>query len=302
MIEAELGKEEENSLKGFCGWMALGAVTAGVFFLRSEYERDCLVADRYVIRSPKIKSGKKTVVFLTDLHNKEFGKDNERLIRIIEAEQPDAVLVGGDMIVAKAEGDTSTALKLLTALAEKYPVYCGNGNHEGRLRRETKVYGTSYREYRRKLEEAGVTYLSDAHVRLSEDIVLYGVDLLPRHYGRGTPKMEPGFLERVLGEPKPEAFHLLLAHSPVFFEEYARWGADLTLAGHFHGGTIRLPFLGGLMTPQYQFFYPWCAGIFSWDGDHRMIVGRGLGTHSINIRFNDKPQVVVVRIENPSIF
>ena len=143
-------------MKGFCGWVALGAVTAGAFFLRSEYERDCLVTDRYVIRSPKIKSGKKTVVFLTDLHNKEFGKDNERLIKAVEEEQPDAVLVGGDMIVAKTEGDTFAALKLLSALAKKYPVYCGNGNHEGRLRRETKVYGASYREYRRKLEEAGV--------------------------------------------------------------------------------------------------------------------------------------------------
>lgn len=289
-------------MKGFRGLMALGAVAAGVFFLRSEYERDCLVTDRYVIRSPKIKSGKTTVVFLTDLHDKEFGKNNERLIRAIEEEQPDAVLVGGDMIVAKTKGDTSTVLKLLSALAEKYPVYCGNGNHEERLRRETGVYGTAYREYRRKLAQMGVTYLSDAHVRLSEDIVLYGVDLLPQHYTHGTPKMEPGFLERVLGRPEPEKFHLLLAHSPVFFEEYARWGADLTLAGHFHGGTIRLPFLGGLMTPQYQFFYPWCAGIFSRDGDHRMIVGRGLGTHSINIRFNDKPQVVVVKIESSSIF
>lgn len=289
-------------MKGFHGLMAIGAVAAGGFFLRSEYERDCLVTDQYVIRSPKIKGSKKTAVFLTDLHDKEFGKDNERLIRAIAAEQPDAVLVGGDMIVAKGAGDTSTALKLLSALAEKYPVYCGNGNHEGRLKRETKVYGASYREYRRRLGEMGVTYLSDAHVRLSEDIVLYGVDLLPEHYKSRTPKMEPGFLERVLGQPDPEAFNLLLAHSPVFFEEYARWGADLTLAGHFHGGTIRLPLLGGLMTPQYQFFYPWCAGIFSRDEDRRMIVGRGLGTHSINIRFNDKPQVVVVKFESAPTF
>lgn len=84
------------------------------------------------------------------------------------------------------------------------------------------------------------------------------------------------------------------------FEEYAAWGADLTLSGHFHGGTIRLPVLGGVMTPQYQFFYPRCAGEFElpgrWGERSRMIVGRGLGTHSINIRLNDKPQVVVIRL------
>lgn len=69
----------------------------------------------------------------------------------------------------------------------------------------------------------------------------------------------------------------------------------MTLAGHFHGGTIRIPGLGGLMTPQYQFFVPWCAGSFEKDGK-RMLVGRGLGTHSIDIRLNDLPQVLVVRL------
>ena len=54
-------------------------------------------------------------------------------------------------------------------------------------------------------------------------------------------------------------YQILLLHSPLFFEECRRWGADLTLCGHFHGGTIRLPFLGGVMTPQFQFFIPWCA-------------------------------------------
>ena len=62
--------------------------------------------------------------------------------------------------------------------------------------------------------------------------------------------MKKGFMEKVLGRPQTETFTVLLAHSPMFFREYAEWGADLTLAGHFHGGTIQIPFLGGLMTPQ----------------------------------------------------
>ena len=70
-------------------------------------------------------------------------------------------------------------------------------------------------------------------------------------------------------------FQVLLAHNPVFFDAYAGWGADLTLCGHFHGGTIRIPGLGGVMTPQYQFFLPWCAGRFDADGK-TMIVSRGL--------------------------
>ena len=102
-------------------------------------------------------------------------------------------------------------------------------------------------------------------------------------------------MEKALGKSDEKRFSILLAHSPVFFEEYAAWGADLTLSGHFHGGTIRLPFLGGVMTPQFQFFLPWCAGRFDREGK-TMIVSRGLGTHSINIRFCNKPQLVHIRL------
>ena len=70
----------------------------------------------------------------------------------------------------------------------------------------------------------------------------------------------------------------------------------MTLAGHFHGGPIRIPGLGGVMTPQYQFFLPWCAGDFERDGK-RMIVSRGLGTHSINIRLNNRPQLAVIYLK-----
>ena len=92
-----------------------------------------------------------------------------------------------------------------------------------------------------------------------------------------------------------DRFQILLAHSPLYFEQYADWGADLTLSGHFHGGTIRLPLLGGVMTPQYQFFLPWCGGEFEKDG-RKMLVGRGLGTHSINIRLNNISQLLVIKL------
>ena len=107
--------------------------------------------------------------------------------------------------------------------------------------------------------------------------------------------MPAHYIEEKVGNPASGHFQILLAHSPLFFANYADWGADLTLCGHFHGGTIRLPGLGGVMTPQYQFFLPWCAGIFE-DQGHYMAVSRGLGTHSINIRLNNRPQLLVLHI------
>ena len=268
---------------------------------RSRYERDCLVTEEYRIVSEKIHGPGKTIVFLTDLHNKEFGEENSRLLEAVRKVKPDAVLFGGDGMVAKrGNSDVRIPLALLTELAKEFPVYCGNGNHESRMLWKSEIYGETYENYRTALENAGIRYLSNGAADLDSDIRIYGLDLPKSAYLPRSGEIPAGLLRETLGEPDPEKFHLLLAHSPLFFEEYAAWGADLTLSGHFHGGTIRLPLVGGVMTPQYQFFYPRCAGYFELPGKgrekSRMIVGRGLGTHSINIRLNDKPQVVVVRL------
>lgn len=285
-----------KSLNGWCKIAAAGAAAGMAALARSEYERDQLVTEYFKLHSPKIRGNGKRLVFLTDLHDKEFGNDNERLLHAIREAKPDAVLAGGDMMVAKGTGELTTALKLLRALAAEFPVYHGNGNHELRLYQQREIYGNKYHEYRKALREAGVIYLSDQKTSLCDDIELYGLDLKKEYYRPGYPKMEKGYIRHALGESSQDKVTILLAHSPMFFREYERWGADLTLSGHFHGGTIRLPIVGGVMTPQYQFFFPWCAGEFTGTNGAKMIVGRGLGTHSINIRLNNKPQVVVVDI------
>lgn len=287
---------------GTAVFLAAGVMAFGAGCLaRSRYERDCLVTEKYRIASEKIHGQGKTIVFLTDLHNKEFGEENSRLLETVRKVKPDAVLFGGDGMVAKrGNSDVRIPLALLTELAKEFPVYCGNGNHESRMLWKSEIYGETYENYRTALENAGIRYLSNEAADLDSDIRVYGLDLPKIAYLPRSGEIPEGLLKETLGEPDPEKFCLLLAHSPLFFEEYAAWGADLTLSGHFHGGTIRLPLVGGVMTPQYQFFYPRCAGYFELPGKgrekSRMIVGRGLGTHSINIRLNDKPQVVVVRL------
>ena len=172
------------------GMAALAAVAGGLFFLRSEYERDQLVSDYFKIQSEKIKGTGKRLVFLTDLHDKEFGKDNERLMEEIRKAEPDLVLVGGDMMVAKGNGDLTVSLKFLKKLSAEFPVICANGNHELRLRDERDVYGDKYREYLRALKEMGISFVSDQKIAIDEDIELYGLNLLPEYYDPGYPKMK----------------------------------------------------------------------------------------------------------------
>ncbi len=272
------------------------AAAAAVCLKRSQYERDHFVTEETTIESSKIKNPR-TLVFLSDLHDKEFGEGNRDLLKAIREIHPDAVLIGGDTMVAKkGKASLETTRRLLRGL-RGFPVYYGNGNHEQRLDQKREIYGTCYEEFLELLREEGVHYLSDASENLGEDICISGLNLEPCFYADFAPKqMKPVYVYAGLGKPDPDRYQILMAHSPLFHKTYAAWGADLSLAGHFHGGTIRLPILGGVMTPQYQFFLPCCAGTFSIK-DRHMMVSRGLGTHSINIRLWNKPQLMVIHLK-----
>ena len=283
---------------GFAAVALCAAVGAGLY-LRSEYEKEQLVVERTVLESAKIKADR-TIVFLSDLHEHQFGDSNERLLAAVDEAAPDLVLIGGDMIVSKGKADMAVSLELMGKLAGKYPVFCGNGNHENRLLWEPQVYGDSYEAYMHSLKKLGIRILDSRTEWYGEDIAVTGIDLEAGAYRKFRPDhLTEEEMERKVGKASKERFQILLCHSPLYFSSCRSWGADLTLSGHFHGGTIRLPYLGGVMTPQYQFFLPYCAGEFAEDGKH-MIVSRGLGTHSINIRLNNKPQVVVVDLKMKS--
>ena len=282
-------------------WAALGAgiLAAGAgCLLRSEYEKSHFAAEELIIASPKIQR-EKCLVFLTDVHDKEFGPANEKLLKAIADSQPDGILIGGDLMVAKGEGSLEASFRLLEGLAPLAPIYYSLGNHEMRLRQEQEVYGEAYQRLLKKADQLGVRMLLDDRAVFDEDTEIWGADLPRRFYKKllfqKPEMMEPGYLHRKLGEASLNRYTILLMHSPLYFEAAREWGADLTLSGHFHGGTIRIPGLGGVMTPQYQFFLPWCAGVFEEEGK-LMAVGRGLGTHSINIRLNGRPQLLVIRL------
>ena len=278
-------------------WLA-AALAAGAAggFLRSQYERDHFVVEKTTVFTKKVRQPR-TVVFLTDLHDKEFGEGNRCLLDAIKKLQPDFVLIGGDTMVVKPDkAKLETTKRLLKGLHQICPVYYGNGNHEQRLQKERKLYGDLYDRFEKLLKQCGVVYLSDKSVNVGEDIRISGLNIEKNYYRDWIPgKMTQKYIQKHLGEADRDRFQILLAHSPLFFDAYTGWGADLTLSGHFHGGTIRIPVLGGVMTPQYQFCLPCCAGTFEKNNQY-LIVGRGLGTHSINIRIYNKPQVVAVKL------
>lgn len=285
-------------------WIMAGtaaAFTGAAAFARSEYERTHLDIVHYDIKTDKLGlewNGFKAV-FLSDLHDNSFGMKNEELLAAIEKEQPDIVVIGGDMLVVKewAAPHFDMLANLYKKLVKRYPVYYAFGNHEQRMKEEPLTYPGWWQSYWKVLKD------SDMHVLVnkSEEIIKNGTAMrisgitLPREcYRKGRiPSLSAGYIDKKIGKASDKNFELLLAHTPTFAKTYADWGADLVLSGHFHGGTIRIPGLGGVMTPQMQFFSPLARGNVT-QKNTNIIVSGGLGTHSINVRLNNLPQLVVL--------
>ena len=95
----------------------------------------------------------------------------------------------------------------------------------------------------------------------------------------------------------PEGYTILLAHNPNYFDVYADWGADLSLSGHIHGGMIRLPLIGGVLSPETLLFPKYDAGVFE-NGAAKMILSRGLGRGRMGIRLFNPPEVVSITLHS----
>ena len=285
-------------MKKKTGALILGtaAASAAAALLDSALERKTLTTAEYTVRSEKITQGEYRFVFLSDLHDDQYGENNSRLIRAVEDFRPDAVLIGGDMMIVKKTAEIGLTLQLVEQLAERWPLCYADGNHETRMDRDRGRYGDLYDRLEEGLKRAGAHHLKDGSALLREDIRVTGITVGKQFYKKlWCGVMTPGYIRRRAGDADRERFQILLVHTPMFPRTYAEWGADLSLAGHFHGGTIRLPGDIGLMTPQFQFFRKDVTGRHDL-GSSTMLVSSGLGTHSINLRINNRPQIVAVRL------
>lgn len=285
------------------GVSALGMGLAVAMGFRVAYELTHFQIKRCDVESEKIPAsfdGAK-IVFLTDLHNTEYGKENKTLLQAIKKENPDYIFIGGDMLVARSGVPYKKAISFVRKLAARYPVYYASGNHEYRLKIYPEQYGTSFfDDYMYELEQAGVTYLTNESVAIrrgKDSIVVSGLEIDAIYYSRlKTVEMSEFYIPSLLGIKKDDSFRILLAHNPIYFPEYAKWGADLVLSGHVHGGLVRLPLLGGVVSTQVTLFPKYDEGFF-YEGNSGMILSAGLGVHSIPFRLFNLPTMHVITLK-----
>ncbi|MCC8044551.1 MAG: metallophosphoesterase [Clostridiales bacterium] len=238
-----------------------------------------------------------SAVLLADLHNASYGNNNERLLAEIRNINPALVLVAGDMITSAKEPQMDAAIALMNELTRKYPVYYANGNHESRLKEKSEEQQETYEKYASAIRSYGVHLLENTCETLEihhMPICVWGLELPLEYYGHfHSAQPTAQIIDELLGKPDTADYQILLAHNPCHFEAYTAWGADLTLSGHLHGGIIRLPLLGGLVSPQCRLFPKYDRGLFS-EGDAKLVVSAGLGSHSIPLRINNPPELVVL--------
>ena len=255
------------------------------------------VVASYQIRSPKVK-GKFSFVLLSDLHNKSYGRQNEKLVDAVLALNPDCVIVAGDMYTSRAGSSYKHAVELLGALSEKLPVYMANGNHEHKTDYDRKTFGDMYDRYLEELAAYGLKPLVNERIRLVDrNISICGSQIgreCFQHFTRFP--MPDDYLDKLMGKAERDCFQILIAHNPDYFEEYASLGADLVLSGHIHGGIVRIPGLGGMVSPAVKLFPKYDGGSFK-IGESTMILSRGLGTHAIPVRMWNPGELVCVTVE-----
>lgn len=262
--------------------IAAAALILGAFFIWTQQNLiQTEVIDVTAAGLPPAFDGMRVVV-VSDVHGKQFGSGNARLLKAVEELKPDLIAITGDLVESRAQ--LSMVPALARGLADIAPTYYVTGNHEWAARVVPDVL--------KLLQENGVVTLSNETMTLEKDgqhLFLMGINDPNGPADQKTLAQQVSELRGTRGE----GFILLLAHRNNRYAEYAAAGVDLTLVGHAHGGLVRLPFTDGLIDTGLNWFPSYTAGLYQLSYG-QMVVSRGLGNTGRTLRLFNRPHLPVV--------
>jgi hypothetical protein len=229
------------------------------------------------------------IVELADLHGRVFGRGSRRLLAAVRRAEPDLICIDGDLF--DEHTDLAMLPPLLRGLCAIAPVYYVTGNHEWRV--------PGLRGILAQMRACGVTVLQDDWrvLRRGEDaLIVAGTD---DPCGPAERKTPAELIADIRAEAGEAAFLLLLTHRNDQLPQWSALGVQAVLAGHCHGGVVRLPFVGGLFGTDRRLFPAWDAGLYR-QGETALYVSRGLGYTNVHFRLFNRPEVAVIVLRRGS--
>ena len=288
--------------------MILAALTMiPIFGLWGFLELKHIVKKEYIIESPDIPEsldGKK-LALISDQHGIFQGEDNKRVFDILDNVSPDLIVIAGDMVNGRGKHELRYVSRFLKRTS-KYdvPVIYTFGNHEEKMH---KHHPRAYKRLKRIAKARSILLNNRAYCpKDMQDVMFVGLNLPLEMYHahdeenliyRRTKRIIRRYDEKYNGSTTDPAldkrYKILIAHDPEHLLKYSESGYNLCLSGHLHGGIIRIPFLGGLVTPRFQFFHKVSKGYFE-TGKMKTVVSGGVGWHDIPLRIFNKPEIPVI--------
>jgi predicted MPP superfamily phosphohydrolase len=280
--------------------LKLCAITAITFTVLARYSDrmiDTTSCEVVSSRLPAAFNGFR-IAQISDLHNQRFGPNQSRLLELVRMAHPDLIAITGDLTY-HGRWSSDYVCELARGLVEIAPVYFVTGNHD--------VSSRNLLEMLKLLEGLGVKVLAGRSVavqRCKQSIVIAGIDDPYIFYDKRKPAIQAvnqwkTSLAALRNRIPRGSYTILLSHRPELIGSYAELGFDLVLAGHAHGGQVRLPFIGALYAPDQGLFPRYTSGTYSM-GRTKMIVSRGLGKSNFPFRIFNRPELVVVRLTSPT--
>ena len=218
------------------------------------------------------------ILQISDFHCKDFGTQEQSLIRLIEKAEPDLIVMTGDIV--DEDHTTDNAEYLLAGICDVAPIYYITGNHE-------YYSGAPYDEFKGICAEYGVTILTNEMEEFEvgdETVRISGLDWI-----NATANMRDK-----LGYANNKYFNILIYHDSSKFNYISDFGYDVVFCGHGHGGLIRIPFVGGLIGTDYRLFPEYDYGLF-YEKSSIMVSSSGLGDARVP-RWNNPRECVLVTL------
>ncbi|WP_026907307.1 metallophosphoesterase [Paucisalibacillus globulus] len=260
----------------------------GILFILSTagkviYDTNVFKVNRVEFQTNKIPTGSEiSILQISDVHNKVFGGNNEKLIETVKKIDTDLIVLTGDLVDRKTT-DFSNVFSLVEELKVINPnTFFVTGNHEWEnIYMEELLVG---------LEERGVTMLNNENTQVTlgeATINLVGIDNESTNHEN---------MSLAFDNVNRDFYTVLLSHSPGVIEKYQDIPADLILSGHTHGGQVRIPLIGAVVAPDQGFFPELDKGIFKIGGEQYLYIDSGLGTSVAPLRFWNQSQMSLVQI------